>query len=156
MKMSLNDDENFMREALKEAELAARCGDVPVGAVVTDGGKIIARGHNRREALKNALLHAETEAIGAACAALGSWRLDGCSIYVTLEPCPMCAGAIIASRIARVVIGAPDPRAGACGSVIDLFACPFSSCPDVRSGVLKDECSAMLGDFFTSLRVTGQ
>lgn len=149
------DDEKYMCLALEEAKAARDCGEVPVGAVIVYGGKVVASGRNRREGRQNALMHAEIEAIDGACSALGRWRLGGCALYVTLEPCPMCAGAIVASRIDRVVIGARDPKAGACGSVIDIFACPFGHCPDVQSGVLGKECSALLCDFFSSIRRDG-
>lgn len=141
-----------MREALAQARIAFAAGEVPVGAVIARGGQIVACGYNRREALQNALSHAETEAIGAACHALHTWRLTDCTLYVTLEPCPMCAGAILNARIGRVVYGARDPSLGACGSVADLFAMPFGNEPVVRSGVLKTECAALLTRFFQELR----
>lgn len=141
-----------MRLALAQAALAAAEGEVPIGAVVVRDGAVIAVGRNRRETGKSALAHAELEAIGAACRALGGWRLAGCALYVTLEPCPMCAGAIINARLDRVVYGAPDPKAGAAGSVIDLFACPFNHRPAVVSGVLQAECADILRRFFKALR----
>lgn len=151
----MSDDEKFMRLALDEANAARDRAEVPVGAVIVCGGKVIAKGRNLRESRHNALMHAEIEAINDACTVLGRWRLSGCTLYVTLEPCPMCAGAIVASRIDRVVIGARDRRAGACGSVIDIFACPFGHTPDVMSGVLEKECSDMLAGFFASVRQNG-
>ena len=143
--------DDFMREALRQARLALP-DDVPVGAVLVREGKLVARGYNRRERLQNALVHAELDAIAAACERLGSWNLSGCTMYVTLEPCPMCAGAIAQARIDRVVFGAFDTKAGALGSVCDLYAMPFPHCPLVISGVLARECSALLGDFFRQLR----
>ena len=145
-------DETFMREALKLAEEAAAEGEVPVGCVITDGDTIVGRGRNRRESRKNALCHAEIEAINEACNTLGGWRLWRCTLYVTLEPCPMCAGAIINARIPRVVYGARDSRAGSCGSLTDLFAVPYNHHPQVTEGVLAEESSALLGAFFKNLR----
>jgi tRNA(adenine34) deaminase len=145
-------DERFMRRALELAREAAAEGEVPVGAVVVKGDAVIAEGRNRRETGKNALCHAELEAIGGACRALGGWRLWQCELYVTLEPCPMCAGAVINARIPRVVFGAPDPKAGSCGSVVDLFSLPYNHRPQVLGGVLREECAALLKDFFRELR----
>ncbi len=145
-------DERYMREALRLAAEAAAEGEVPVGAVIVKDGEIIATGRNRREVDRHALAHAEIEAIHHACAALGGWRLSGCTLYVTLEPCPMCAGAIINARIDRVVYGTPDPKAGSCGSLTDLFALPYNHRPENDSGVLQEECAAVLRDFFRSLR----
>lgn len=145
-------EEAFMRRALALAKLAAAQGETPVGAVVTRRGQVVAEGRNRRELGKNALLHAEVEAIGAACQALGGWRLWECELYVTLEPCPMCAGAIINARIPQVYYGAKDPKAGCCGSVIDLFALPFNHRPKVQGGLLEAECAAALSEFFAALR----
>lgn len=142
----------FMEAALHEAEKAFAEGEVPVGAVIVRDGEIIARGRNRRESEKNALCHAEIEAINAACKALGGWRLIGCTLYVTLEPCPMCAGAVINSRIERVVYGASDKKAGSVGSIVNLFSLPYNHFPEVTSGVLSDRCSAILSDFFKNLR----
>ena len=144
--------EEFMRRALALAEQAAAEGETPVGAVVVRQGEIVGEGRNCRERGKNALLHAEIEAIGAACEALGGWRLWECELYVTLEPCPMCAGAIINARIPRVVYGAKDPKAGCCGSVTDLFALPFNHRPAAEGGVLEEECAAVLTNFFKKLR----
>jgi len=148
------DDEMWMREALALAAEAGREGEVPIGCVIVQDGKIVGRGRNRREGAKSALAHAELEAVADACAALGGWRLWRASLYVTLEPCPMCAGAIINARIPRVVYGARDPKAGSCGSVIDLFALPYNHRPEVTAGVLEDECGAILTDFFRGLRGT--
>lgn len=142
----------FMSLALEEAREAALAGDVPVGAVIVRDGQVIARGRNRREADKNALSHAEVVAIHNACQALGGWRLPGCTLYVTLEPCPMCAGAIINSRIQQVVFGAHDPKAGCCGSVTDLFSLPFNHHPQIIGDVLHQECAQVLKDFFAQRR----
>lgn len=144
--------EMLMRQAIALAKEAAEEGEVPVGAVVARRGEIIGRGRNRRESARNALAHAEIEAINNACRLLGGWRLFDCELYVTLEPCPMCAGAIINARIDRVIYGAPDPKAGSCGSVADLFAMPYNHQPACTGGLLKDECAALLRDFFRSLR----
>ena len=145
-------DEELMRAALAQAELAARAGEVPVGAVVAKDGEIVAQAHNLRESGKNATYHAELLAIDAACKALGGWRLWQCELFVTLEPCPMCAGAAINARLPRVVFGAPDPKAGSCGSVTDLFALPYNHHPETVGGVLGGECAALLQDFFRALR----
>ena len=142
----------FMNEALRLAKEAAQEGEVPVGAVVTIGDKIIGRGRNRREKGKNALCHAEIEAINQACKRLGGWRLWECELYVTLEPCPMCAGAIINSRIKKVVFGAYDKKNGACGSVVNLFAADFSFRPQYVGGFMEKECADTLTDFFKTLR----
>ena len=145
-------DEEYMREALALAREAAAEGEVPVGCVITDGERIVGRGRNRRETAKNALSHAELEAIDEACRTLGGWRLWRCTLYVTLEPCPMCAGAIINARIPRVVYGAADPKAGSCGTLTDLFALPYNHRPAVTAGVLAEEAGACLRDFFRALR----
>lgn len=145
-------EEELMRLALEEARLAAAEGEVPVGAVVARGGQPVATGRNRRERGKNALAHAEILAIDAACKALGGWRLHECALYVTLEPCPMCAGAIINSRLQRLVWGAADPKAGCCGSVANLFALPFNHRPEIESGLLAGESAALLRRFFEDLR----
>lgn len=145
-------DERFMRLALKLAREAADEGEVPVGAVVVKGDEVIGRGRNRRELGKNALAHAEIEAINEACCALGGWRLSGCRLYVTLEPCPMCAGAIINARIDEVIYGTVDPKAGSCHSLVDLFALPYNHKPVCRFGVLEEECREVLKDFFRTLR----
>lgn len=142
-----------MRAALELAREAAENGEVPVGCVVasTEGG-IIGRGRNRREEGRDATAHAEIEAIRAACAALGTWNLSGCTLFVTLEPCPMCAGAIINSRISTVVYGAKEPYSGSVGSVINLFEERYGHRPAVYGGVLKDECASLLRSFFEDLR----
>lgn len=145
-------DTEAMHEALSLAREAADEGEVPVGCIVTDGEHIVGRGRNRRETGKSALAHAELEAIAEACRTLGGWRLWRCTIYVTLEPCPMCAGAIINARIPRVVFGAPDPKAGSCGSVTDLFALPFNHHPVVERGLRAEEAQALLQAFFLRLR----
>jgi tRNA(adenine34) deaminase len=145
-------DEEFMRRALELAREAAAEGEVPVGAVIVRGDSIMSCGRNRRELGKNALHHAELEAIDGACRALGGWRLWECELFVTLEPCPMCAGAVINARIPRIVFGASDPKAGSCGSVVNLFALPYNHRPEVVGGVLEEECAALLRDFFRSLR----
>lgn len=152
MTSNMIDDERYMRMALEEAYLAAEEGEVPVGAVLVYGGEVIARGHNRREQRKSALSHAEMEAIEAGCTSRKSWRLSGCTLYVTLEPCPMCAGAIINARIDRVVYGAADDKAGSVGSLIHLFAVDYNHTPRVTTGVLAEECGRVLADFFGNLR----
>ncbi len=145
-------DQELMGAALREARIAADLGEVPVGAVVARRGEIVAAAHNTRETQRNALHHAELLAIDAACKALGGWRLWECELFVTLEPCPMCAGAIVNSRIRRVVYGAPDPKTGCCGSVTDLFALPFNHHPVVEQGLGAEEASALLAEFFNRLR----
>ncbi len=144
--------EDYMREALVLAEEAAAEGEVPVGAVVVYDGAIVGRGRNRREVGKHALAHAELEAIDQACRTRGGWRLFGCELYVTLEPCPMCAGAIINSRIDRVYYGAADGKAGSCGSLVNLFDLPYNHRPETVGGVLEEECGALLRAFFADLR----
>lgn len=151
----MEDDLYYMALALEEAREAARLGEVPVGAVaVWDDGRIVGRAHNRRETGKNALLHGELEAIRQACETLGGWRLHKCTLYVTLEPCPMCAGAIVNARIKRLVFGARDPKAGCFGSVCDFNELPFNHKPSVVSGVCADECSQILSNFFERLRLS--
>ena len=145
-------DEKWMRLALEEAEKAFEQGEVPIGAVLVRGDEVIARGHNLRETEKNALGHAELIAIDRGCRALGGWRLQDCELYVTLEPCPMCAGAIINSRIKRVVFGAYDEKAGVCGSLMNLFACDFNHRPALQPGVLEEESRALMQRFFQKLR----
>ena len=145
--------EEYMQEALKEAKACIPQGDVPVGCViVSPEGDIIGRGRNRREADGLATAHAEVEAINMACAAVGSWWLTGCTLYVTLEPCPMCAGAIINSRIACVRYGAREDKSGCCGSVLNLFEERFNHHPRIYGRVLEAECAALLQEFFQSLR----
>lgn len=141
-----------MRAALELAHEAATEGEVPVGAVIVKDGVIVGRGRNRRERDKNALAHAELEAIHQACGQLGGWRLSGCDLYVTLEPCPMCAGAIINARIDRVIQGTADPKAGSCGSLVDLFALPYNHRPTLVTGVLEEDCRRELQNFFRRLR----
>lgn len=143
--------EFYMREALKLAREAAAEGEIPVGAVVVKDGEIISTGRNRREKEKNALCHAEIEAIDGACKALGGWRLWQCELYVTLEPCPMCAGAIINARIPHVYYGAKDDKNGACGSISNLFE-QFTHKPKLTTGILEEECAQVLQEFFIWLR----
>lgn len=145
-------DQECMREAMLLARLSALEGEVPVGAIVTRGDGIVGRGRNRRERGKNALAHAELEAISDACKTLGGWRLWECTMYVTLEPCPMCTGALINSRMKRVVFGAYDQKAGSCGSVIDLFSLPYNHKPTLEGGFMAQECASLLTEFFRSLR----
>lgn len=146
------DDERFMRLALAEAEKAREIGEVPVGAVLVFDGEVISAAHNRCESGNSALLHAELETVRMACEAGKNWRLCNCTLYVTLEPCPMCAGAIINSHIARVVYGAKDASSGAFGSVINLNTYPLGFRPKLTAGVLYDECSEILRCFFAELR----
>ena len=145
-------DIEFMRVAIALARQAAELDEVPVGAVAVKDGRIIAAAHNTREGSKCATHHAEVLAIEEACRALGGWRLPGVTLYVTMEPCAMCAGAIINSRIPRVVYGAPDLRFGAFGSLIDLARVPLNHTPDVTAGVLADECKEILGSYFRGKR----
>ena len=145
-------DEDYMREALSLARKAFELGEVPVGAVAVWDGKIVGRGMNLRETDKNALRHAEIMAIDEACRNLGGWRLWKCDLYVTLEPCPMCAGAIINSRVKRVIYGASDPKAGSCGSVTDLFAMSFNHHPRSERGLMETECAEALRRFFRAMR----
>ncbi len=142
----------YMKAALKLAQKAADEGEVPVGAVVVCDGKIVGRGRNRRETKKNAVHHAEMEAIQKACKKLGGWRLHKCDLYVTLEPCPMCTGAIINARIKNLYYGAKDEKAGSCGTVINLFDLPYNHKPEVISGIMEKECSDILKRFFKDLR----
>lgn len=144
----------YMNEALLLAKKAGECGEIPVGAVIVRNGEIIATGLNRRETDKNALGHAEIEAIDSACRKLGCWRLDDCELYVTLEPCPMCAGAIINARLKKVIFGAFDKKMGSCSqeSVIDLFNLPYNHRPEVWAGIMENECSKVLTEFFENLR----
>ena len=146
-------DEIYMDEALALAAEAAAEGEVPVGCVIVRGEEIVGRGRNRREKGKSALAHAEVEAISEACRNLGGWRLWECTLYVTLEPCPMCAGAIINARIPRVVYGASDDKCGAVRSVCGLFDMKFNHHPKVECGILEEECAGLLRDFFVKLRV---
>ena len=146
-------DERFMKEALVLAKEAFDAGEVPVGCVIVRGEEIVGRGRNCREGAKNALAHAEIEAINDACRRLGGWRLWECTLYVTLEPCPMCAGAIVNARIPRVVYGASDQKCGAVRSVCALFDMKFNHHPAVEAGVLEEECGALLTEFFRKLRL---
>ena len=145
-------DTEFMNIAIEQAKIAAEELEVPVGAVIVRNGEIVSVGRNRREIGKNALAHAEIEAIDLACKKLGGWRLWECEMYVTLEPCPMCTGAIINSRIRRLVYGTSDYKAGSCGSVVNLFDLPYNHKPEVVSGFMAEECSALLSEFFAKLR----
>ena len=151
-KAEMTEHEEYMLEALNEAKKAAANGDVPVGCVIVKDGKIIGRGHNRREEGMDATAHAEMEAIRQACGETGCWRLHGARIYVTLEPCPMCAGGIINSRIEALYYGAKEEKMGCCGSVLNLFEERFNHHPRIYGGILKEECSRMLQDFFEDLR----
>ncbi len=145
--------EEYMRQALALAREALDTGDVPVGCVIAGpDGRIVGRGRNRREERGDATAHAEVEAIRDACAQLGSWRLAGCTLYVTLEPCPMCAGAIINARLSAVRYGAKDEKAGACGSVLNLFEERFNHRPRLYGGLLAEECAGVLREFFEGLR----
>ncbi len=147
------EDLKYMDEALTLAREAAAAGEVPVGCVIVRNGEIVGRGKNHRETGRTALGHAEIQAITEACRNLGGWRLWECTLYVTLEPCPMCAGAIINARIPRVVYGAGDAKAGSCGSVCDLFAMDYNHHPEVTKGVREEEAAALLTAFFQNLRV---
>lgn len=141
-----------MRAALEMAKEAYADDEVPVGAVIVRNGKIIASGRNRREKAKNALLHAEIDAINNACKALGGWRLWNCELYVTLEPCPMCAGAIINAHIPQIYFGAYDFKNGSCGTITNLFEMPYNFKPNSAGGIMQEECSQLLKDFFKKLR----
>ncbi len=147
------EDRDFMQEALRLAAEAAADGEVPVGCVIVRAGEIVGRGRNRREKDKSALAHAELEAIAQACSTLGGWRLWECTLYVTLEPCPMCAGAIVNARIPRVVYGASDAKCGAVRSVCSLFSMEFNHHPTVEAGLMEQEAAALLQDFFKNLRI---
>ena len=149
----LTEQERFMKEAIRQAKKARALEEVPIGCVIVCDGKIIARGYNRRNTDKNTLSHAELNAIRKASKKLGDWRLEGCTMYVTLEPCQMCAGALVQSRIDRVVIGSMNPKAGCAGSVLNLLEMDgFNHKVEVEQGVLQEECSSMLSDFFRELR----
>ena len=145
-------NKKFMQRAIELAKIAANNNEVPVGAVIVKNGQIIAEGINMRESKQNALSHAEIEAINNACKKLNSWRLDDCEMYVTLEPCPMCTGAIINSRIKTLVFGAYDKRAGSIDSVINLCDYPYNHKPEIYGGICEDECLEILQDFFKKLR----
>ena len=145
-------EQDYMRQALALAREAAAAGEVPVGCVIVRKGRIVGRGRNRREEKQSAASHAEMEAIAQANAALGTWRLEDCELYVTLEPCPMCAGAILNARIRRVWYGARDAAFGACGGVLNLFMEDFPNPPALVGGILAEECQRVLTDFFSGLR----
>ncbi|MBQ1515141.1 MAG: tRNA adenosine(34) deaminase TadA [Lachnospiraceae bacterium] len=150
----MTQDEKYMREALKQARKAAALGETPIGCVIVSEGRIIARGYNRRKIDRSTLAHAELIAIRKACRAVGDWRLEGCTMYVTLEPCQMCAGALVQSRIDAVVIGCMSPKSGSAGTLINILDNPgFNHQVEIRSGVLEEECSTLLKDFFKELRV---
>ena len=149
----MNQEEKFMKAAIREAKKAGKIQEVPIGCVIVSDGKIIARGYNRRNIDKNTLAHAELSAIKKASRKMGDWRLEGCTMYVTLEPCQMCAGAIVQSRMDKVVIGSMNPKAGCAGSVLNLLQIPaFNHQVELKKGVLEEECSQMLSDFFRKLR----
>lgn len=148
----MTEQEKYMAQALALAREAAAAGEVPVGCVIVRGGEIVGRGRNRREEKQSTASHAEMEAIAMANETVGSWRLDDCTLYVTLEPCPMCAGAIINSRIRRVYFGAYDNKAGSFGSVANFNLIPYNHKPEIYGGIMEDECSAMLSEFFKKLR----
>lgn len=150
--MTTDFDLEMMSLAINEAKKAERLGEVPIGAVISQNGQVIATGHNLRETGRQALAHAEIIALDAACKTLGGWRLPNCTLYVTLEPCPMCAGAIINARIARVVFGAYDSKAGSFGSLVDLSKVAYNHAPQLCCGVMETECAALLRDFFRNLR----
>ena len=145
-------DERYMKEAVRQAQKASALGEVPIGCVIVYEDKIIARGYNRRMVDQNVLSHAEIIAIRKACKKMGDWRLENCTLYVTLEPCPMCAGAIVNARIPAVYYGAKDDKAGCCGSVLNLFEERFNHHPRIYGRVLEAECAALLQEFFQSLR----
>ena len=149
----MNADEKYMRAAIGQARKAGAIGEVPIGCVIVYEDKILARGYNRRTIDKNVLSHAEIIAIKKACKKMGDWRLEGCTMYVTLEPCPMCAGAIVQARIPKVVIGCMNPKAGCAGSVLDLLhEDGFNHQVEMENGVLEEECSRLMKDFFKALR----
>ena len=153
----IDDNTRYMQYAIQEAERARDVGEVPVGCVIVHEGEIIGKAHNQRETLQDPTAHAEIIALGAAAQALGSWRLEGCSLYVTLEPCSMCAGAAVLSRVAEIVYGADDPKSGACGSVLQVAGHPgLNHRPAVRGGILGERSSELLRNFFASLRRTGR
>ena len=150
--MDIKKYEIFMQKAIEEAKKAEKIGEIPIGAVIVKEDNVIATGYNKREIRKNALLHAEIEAINNACEKIGNWRLINCDLYVTIEPCPMCAGAIINSRIKKLIFGAKDTKAGSCGSVINLFELKYNHRPEVISGVMEVKCRNLLSNFFKNLR----
>ena len=149
----MTEEEKYMKEAIRQAQKAAALNEVPIGCVIVYEEKIIARGYNRRIVDKNVLAHAEIAAIRKACKKIGDWRLEGCTMYVTLEPCPMCAGAIIQARIPKVVMGCMNPKAGCAGSVLDMLHQPgFNHQVETEAGLLGEECSGLLKNFFKALR----
>lgn len=151
--MYLTEDEKYMKEAIRQAKKAWKLQEVPIGCVIVKDDKIIARGYNRRNTDKNTLAHAELLAIRKASRAVGDWRLEECTMYITLEPCQMCAGAIVQARIPRVVIGSRNPKAGCAGSILNLLQIPeFNHQVELKEGILEKECSQMLKDFFKELR----
>ena len=153
----MTQEDKYMREAIRQARKAEALREVPIGCIIVFDGKIIGRGYNRRTVDKNVLAHAELTAIRKACKKIGDWRLEGCTMYVTLEPCPMCAGAIVQARIPRVVIGCMNPKAGCAGSVLDLFHEPgFNHQVEMETGLLGEECSQLLKKFFKELREEGR
>ena len=148
-------EEKYMREAIRQAKKAAAINEVPIGCVIVYEEKIIARGYNRRIIDKNVLAHAEISAIRKACKKMGDWRLEGCTMYVTLEPCPMCAGAIVQARIPKVFMGCMNPKAGCAGSVLDMLHQPgFNHQVETETGILGEECSGLLKSFFKALRLS--
>ena len=150
----MTEDERFMKKALHQAKRAAAIGEIPIGCVIVRDGKVIARGFNQRRSRKTTLAHAEMIAIDRASRKLGDWRLEGCTMYVTLEPCQMCSGALVQSRIDRVVIGTMNPKAGCAGSILNILQMPeFNHQVEITGGVLQEECSAVLQDFFKDLRI---
>ncbi|MDO5423346.1 MAG: tRNA adenosine(34) deaminase TadA [Eubacteriales bacterium] len=150
----MTQDEKYMKEALRQARKAEALCEVPIGCVIVYDGKIIARGYNRRNTDKNTLSHAELNAIRKASKKLGDWRLEGCTMYITLEPCQMCAGAIVQARITKVVVGSMNPKAGCAGSILNILQMDaFNHQVELETGVLQEECSAMLSDFFRRLRI---
>lgn len=154
MRGTMTEDERFMREALRQARKAEKLDEVPIGCVLVKEGRIIARGYNRRNTDKNTLSHAELNVIRRASRKEGDWRLEECTMYITLEPCQMCAGAIVQARIPRVVIGSMNAKAGCAGSVLNLLQMEqFNHQVEITRGVLEEECSAMLSDFFRRLRI---
>lgn len=152
-KLLITEDEKYMKEAIKQARKAYALGEVPIGCVIAYEGKIIGRGYNRRNTDKNTLAHAEITAINKASKVIGDWRLEDCTLYVTLEPCQMCAGAIIQARIPQVVMGCMNPKAGCAGSILNILQMPeFNHQAEITSGILSQECSDILKEFFTDLR----
>ena len=151
---TMTEDEKFMKKALHQAKRAAAIGEIPIGCVIVRDGRVIARGFNQRRSKKTTLAHAEMIAVDKASRKLGDWRLEGCTMYVTLEPCQMCSGALVQSRIDRVVIGTMNPKAGCAGSILNLLRMPeFNHQVEITAGVLQAECSNILQDFFRDLRV---